>query len=105
VKVCPELNLTETQKLGLCYYGELSAVVTRAETEAIVDYTREQLESCAPGTIVQAVGGYRRWCMLYTALLIIIIVCVCTVCVETSPQDMMWIFCSLTMMTQLLTIF
>ena len=61
VQACKELQLTETQKLGLAHYEHLSAPVTREETERIVGFVQSQLALCAPEASVEAVGGYRRW--------------------------------------------
>lgn len=59
-----EINLTDTQRLGLQYYDHLSKPVSREETEVIRDYVLSQAEVCCPGTTVEAVGGYRRYGIL-----------------------------------------
>ncbi len=60
VQTSKELQLTKTQKLGFVYYKHLSVPVTREETEMIVGYVQRQVDVWAPGTSVEAVGGYRR---------------------------------------------
>jgi hypothetical protein len=60
IKQSTEINLTDTQKLGIEHYHHLAVPVSRDETEYIRGYVLSQAEICFPGTTVEAVGGYRR---------------------------------------------
>ena len=65
IKQSSEINLTNTQKLGIEHHHHLAVPVSRDKTEYICGYIFSQAEICCPGTTVEAVGGYRRY-ILYS---------------------------------------
>ncbi|XP_065919109.1 fidgetin-like protein 1 isoform X2 [Dysidea avara] len=60
VQQCDNIELTEVQKLGFQYYGDLSMPVTRTQTQCIKEFIEKELTAIYPGATVEAVGGYRR---------------------------------------------